>query len=473
MEASEPKKYLPERFKGGLKLAGHKSISIGEPIRAAALPARAIVPLRQHLGEPAMPCVAVGDRVLRGQPISETQDYVSAELHAPVSGRVVAIEDHPVPASDTPVTRCVIIDADGQDRRYEGYPPLTDYTAAPVATIIERVRAAGIAGLGGAVFPTHVKLNVPPAHPLEALVLNGAECEPYISCDEILMRERAAEVITGAQVMMYALGVNRCLIAIENDKLDALEAMNAALEAEGDDRFELKGVWPIYPTGGERQLIKVLTNLEVPASGLPPNIGYVCQNVGTAVAVKEAILDGNPLIQRIVTVTGPGVKNPANLEVRLGTPLSELIAQCGGYTDEVKLLAMGGSMMGVALASDELPVVKATNCILALTGQELRTGEDVLPCIRCGDCARACPAQLLPQELYWHSRVRHLDRIIEYSVFDCIECGCCDLVCPSHIPLTQYFRTAKHQIWARERRRHAWFGGADSGPRRFEPKDED
>ncbi len=462
METMERKRLRPGRFKGGLQLAGHKEVSTREPIRTAPPPERAIVPLQQHLGEPAAFNVKVGDRVVRGQPITRTDHYVAAELHAPISGRVTAIEDHPVPAMSSVANPCAVIETDGTERRYAGYQPMTSSKGVPVAKVVERVRTGGVVGLGGAVFPSHVKLTVPPAHPLEALILNGAESEPYITADEILVRERASEIVSGAQVIMYALGVNRCLVAIANDKPHALEAMSTALDAERDDRFDLIGVDAIYPVGAERQLIKVLVGREVPSSGLPPDIGYVCHNVGTAFAVKRAVIDGEPLIERIVTVTGPGVRKPGNLVVRLGTLVSDLIEQCGGYADDVEMLVMGGPLTGVALETDAVPVVKATNCILALTRSELSSGDDARPCIRCGACAQACPAQLLPQQLHYHARVGQLDRVLDHDLFDCIECGCCDLVCPSHIALTQSFLNAKASVWARERRRRKWFASAEA-----------
>jgi len=391
--------------------------------------------------------------VLRGQPLTHTAALVAAELHAPTSGRVVAIEERQAPRLDGAFSVCLIIDSDGEDQPYLGFERIEHYAGLPPRVILERVRAAGIVGLGGAVFPTHIKLNLPPDFDCEVLILNGAECEPYISCDMSMICERAADIVKGAQVMMYTLGVTRCMIAIESDKEEAGTALELAIEDEGDDRIELTPVDPIYPAGCEKQLIKVLLNREVPANGLPPDVGCVCHNIGTAYAVKQAVIDALPLISRVVTVTGPGIKHPQNLEVRLGTPISDLIQQCGGYTEDATRLLMGGPMMGIALASDEMPVVKACNCILVLTDTEVGAKGDEMPCIRCGECSTACPSRLLPQQLHWYGRNSDEEQLIEHSLFDCIECGCCDLVCPSNIPLTQSFRDAKAMIWARERAR--------------------
>ncbi len=298
------------------------------------------------------------------------------------------------------------------------------------------------------------------------LILNGAECEPYICCDELLLRERPEEVLTGARVLMRALEIERCCIAIEEDMPRARQALEAAVAAAGETRIEVVTVPAIYPEGGERQLIKVLTGEEVPARGVPPDIGYLCQNVGTAAAVTRAVLRGEPLISRIVTVTGEGVAAPRNLEVRLGTPVAELVRACGGYTEEAAHLLMGGAMMGFPLADDSLPVIKGTNCLVVASREEIRPRAPAMPCIRCGECAEVCPAQLLPQQLYWHARSGELDRLDSYHLFDCIECGCCDVACPSQLPLTQYFRYAKTELWARSRDR----ARSDLARERFEAR---
>jgi electron transport complex protein RnfC len=328
-----------------------------------------------------------------------------------------------------------------------------DFRRLDPAEVRTRVRAAGIVGLGGATFPTSVKLTARADMHVQTLILNGAECEPYISCDAALVRARPQRVVLGAQIMLHALQVNECLIAVEADKVETARALEAALAEAGDERIELVRVPARYPEGGERQLIQVLTGHEVPHDGLPIDIGFVCQNLGTAAAVADA-LEGRALTSRIVTVTGAGIVQAHNVEARLGTPVADLVALCGGYADSVQRLIMGGPMMGFALSTDAVPVVKATNCLLALTAPALRAEGDERPCIRCGDCARACPARLLPQELYRQTRAGAFEQVQALHVFDCIECGCCDVVCPSHIPLTQSFRYAKGELWADERDRH-------------------
>ena len=430
------------KFPGGLRLPPHKSASTAHPIAAAEPPGIAVLPLRQQAGAPAIPLVAPGQRVRAGEPVARAGGEISAPLHAPTSGKLLAIEDRPTPyAAAGP---CLILAADGKDERYEAYEPVDDPQALAPAEIRRLVHEAGIVGLGGAVFPTAVKLDTADRPALTALILNGAECEPYISCDDMLMRERATRVVDGAGIMLHALGADRCVVAVEHDKPQAIDALEAAIA--GDDRFEVVSVTTAYPAGGERQLIEVLSGREVPAGGLPPDIGYLTQNVATAAAVSDRFRSGQPLISRIVTVAGGGVASARNFDVRLGTPIAELVAAAGGYTDGAARLVMGGPMMGIALPTDAVPVVKATNCIWVATGADLRATDDEMPCIRCAECARVCPAILLPQQLYWYTRARDFDKVADYAVFDCIECGCCDLVCPSHIPLVSYFRFAKGEI---------------------------
>jgi len=448
-QSGAPARRRVGRFDGGIVLPGHKTD--GGELLAAPIPAEIVLALHQHFGEPALPCVAPGQRVLRGELIANPDGHVSAALHASTSGVVRAIEDRPVPHPSGRVARCIVIEPDGEDRAIDAGPAV-DFRRLGPAALRARVRASGIVGLGGAAFPTSVKLTARADMHVQTLILNGAECEPYISCDAALVQTRPERVVRGAQIMLHALQVNECLIAVESDRVDAGRALETAIEQAGDERIELVRVAARYPEGGERQLIQALTGREVPSDGLPIDIGFVCQNLGTAAAVADALED-RPLTSRIVTVTGPGVRVAHNIEARIGTPVADLITLCGGYADDVQRLVMGGPMMGFALPTDAVPVVKATNCILALTTPLLRALDDEQPCIRCNECARACPARLQPQELYRHTRAGAFEQVQALHVFDCIECGCCDLVCPSHIPLAQAFRYAKGELWAEERER--------------------
>ncbi len=452
------------RFHGGVHLESHKHMATARPIQVADVPARLVLPLNQHVGGPAEALVAEGDRVLRGQPIARPTGYLGAGVHASSSGTVIAVRDHVVPHPSGLSAPCIVIETDGEDRPWEGYDPLSNYRTLNGPALRARVREAGLVGLGGAAFPTAVKLSA--GSGLKALILNGAECEPYICCDDMLLRERADEVVAGAQALLHALEIERCVIAIEDDKPEALAALNAALEREADARLRVVPVPCLYPEGGEKQLIQVLTGEEVPANGVPPDIGYLVQNVATAAAVARAVLSGEPLISRIVTVTGHGVTRPGNLEVRLGTPVADVIEACGGYTADARHLIMGGAMMGFPLASADVPVIKATNCLLVATDEDIRPRRPALPCIRCGECGVACPAHLLPQQLYWHARSDNFDAAAETGLFDCIECGCCDVVCPSNIPLTAYFRFAKAEVFAQERERVS----SDLARERFEAR---
>lgn len=437
-------------FHGGLHLPEHKAESTALPIAALVVPAQLVLPLVQHIGAPAEPLVSVGERVLKGQLIARAGNNISAPVHASSSGIVSAIEARPVPHPSGLPLLCIVIDTDGLDELTTPSPGSSDPCALPTDEIRARVREAGIVGLGGAGFPTHVKLNPGAEHLIETLIINGAECEPYISCDDMLMREHAREVVEGARIMRHAVRAAQCIIGIEDNKPAARAALQRALNDLGEFNIRIVSVPTRYPTGGEKQLIKVLTGREVTSQKRPLDIGMLCHNVGTAVAVYRAVVLGQPLISRIVTVTGAGVAQPRNFDVPLGAPISALIAAAGGYTVPRPHLLMGGPMMGLPLSNDDLPVIKTTNCILALPEQ---TAEPETPCIRCGECVTVCPVNLLPQELFWQARARDFDKTQDLHLFDCIECGCCDNVCPSHIPLVRYFRYAKTEIWAGEKER--------------------
>jgi electron transport complex protein RnfC len=448
---------VERRLSGGIHTPALKDSSTSRSIRRGFLPSKLVLALRQHRGSAAVPIVSVGDRVLGGEMIARPGRPPSAAVHASTSGWVRSIEDRLVLAADgVEPSTCIVIETDGRDERAP-----RDAWPAGRSEQLERIRAAGIVGLGGAVFPTAQKLAT--AVPCKALIVNGAECEPYISCDDMLMREHAADVVAGALLIADLLAAPLCIIGIERDKPLAEEAIASAAEAASDPRLKLAEVPTIYPAGGERQLVELLTGIETPSGRYPSEIGYVCHNVGTAYALLRLVRDGEPLVRRVVTVTGAGIRHPQNVETPLGAPIAELIAACGGYNEGAMRLIGGGSMMGYALPDDDLPIGKASNCVVAATAAEVRIDPTEWPCIRCGDCAAACPARLLPQELLVAANPADFDALHRLGLPDCIECGCCDLACPSHISLTERFRGAKRSLAANDRQRRL----ADDSERRY------
>ena len=432
------------KLHGGLRLEGHKAQSTGEPIYRVPVPSQLILPISQHVGDDAQPIVGIGERVLKGQLIAESEGALGAPVHASSSGKVVAIEPWPVARRFGSNAPCIVIETDGVDRAIERAETPPPYDSLPPDVLRSMILQGGIVGLGGAVFPTAQKLMQAVTCELRYLILNGVECEPYISCDDMLMREHARQVLGGAQILMHALSLEVCYVAVESDKPEAIHRLAEVLGELDDDRLVLKQVPTIYPSGGEDQLVQLVTNLEVPSGGLPTDIGCLVQNVGTAAAIYDWIIDHEPLISRITTVTGDGVAQPMNVEARLGTTVADIVNFAGGYTDRAEQLVIGGPMTGKSVTTDRVPIVKATNCILVLSQPPTIGAER--PCIRCGECAEVCPIQLLPQQLFWHACADDEAKLREHGLIDCIECGCCDLVCPSHIPLTADFRKAKGRI---------------------------
>ena len=451
---SQPRKlYI---FPGGVHPAGHKAESNTTPIRPMPLLPRYVVPLRQHIGTPARPLVQVGDRVLKGQMIGAAEGYVSTAVHAPTSGKVVAVEPRAVPHPSGLFDQAIVIEADGEDRSIDMQP--LDWRSLDPSALRNRIREMGLAGLGGAVFPSYIKLNPGAprngASPIHTLILNGAECEPWITCDDRLMRERATQILEGARIMGHMLGARTVIVGVEDNKPEAIAALTKALSQAKADDIEIVTVPTCYPGGGGKQLAYTLTGVEVPAGGLSTDVGIQVFNVGTAFSLYQAVMHGEPLISRVVTVTGH-VGKPGNFEARIGTPISDLIAAAGGTLEGSNGEVVGGPMMGFDLMDLAAPVTKAVNCIIVKSPKLFPPKPEALPCIRCGACAWACPVELQPFEMYWFSRAKDFGKAQGYNLFDCIECGCCSFVCPSHIPLVDYYRFAKSEIWEREREKQA------------------
>ncbi|MCV6638481.1 electron transport complex subunit RsxC [Candidatus Albibeggiatoa sp. nov. NOAA] len=434
------------KFHGGVHPNGHKNLSNQTNIIDAPIPRFLVLPLLQHIGEPTEPIVRVGEKVLKGQIIAHchAEDcslMMSAPVHASSSGTVVAIEKRNVPHPSGLMATCIVIETDGKDEKIGNCQPIPNYLEHDPSRIRRRIARAGIVGLGGAGFPSHFKLK---PEGIDTLILNGAECEPYITCDDRLMQEKSADIIEGALILKHVLGgAKHCIIAVEDNKPEAYQSLCEATANE--EGIEVKQVPTRYPTGGERQLIQVLTGKEIGRSELPAQHGIVMHNVETARAVYRAVIEGRPLLSRIVTVTGSGVEQPQNFEVMLGSPMSSVIEQCGLKPNAGRLI-MGGAMMGMALPNADLPVVKTTNCLLVSTEDDVESNTNPMPCIRCGACAEACPINLLPQQLYWYAHSKDFTKIQDYNLFDCIDCGCCSYVCPSQIPLVSYFRYAKSEV---------------------------
>ena len=449
------------KFKGGVKPPTNKAQSVTLPIAVAPLPSRLVVPLHQSIGGTPRPVVQAGDKVLKGQLIGEADGWISAAVHAPTSGTVLEVAMHVQPHPSGLDALCVVIEPDGKDEWIPRAP--LDYKALTPEQVRECLQQAGVVGLGGAVFPTHGKLTASKTVPMEELVINGAECEPFITCDDLLMRERAAEVVRGIAIFRDLLQPKKVLIGIEDNKPEAAAAMQAAVDAQNEP-FLVVQVPTLYPAGGAKQLIRVLTGKEVPAAKRSTDLGVQCFNVATAYTAWRAIAHGEPVVSRLVTVTG-NVQAPRNYEVLIGTPMDELLKWASPQPDTDGII-MGGPMMGFLVPDPQVPVVKATNCLIAHSEQLFPAKAPEMPCIRCGACAQACPHELQPFEMYWFARAKNFGKTQEYNIFDCIECGCCSFVCPSRIPLVQYFRFAKSEIWARERDKNA----ADGAKARFEFK---
>ncbi|WP_392341241.1 electron transport complex subunit RsxC [uncultured Shewanella sp.] len=431
------------RSPGGIHPPELKSLSNQSTISPLPLQSRFVIPV-PLVGQQATLSVKVGDQVLKGQPLTEGAGFIYLPVHAPTSGTVVAIEQHGSNhPSSLPVLSC-IIEADGHDT----WCNLTSNQIEQLskADILAKIRQAGIAGMGGAAFPSHVKLN--PASEIDLVIINGVECEPYISADDRLMREYSDEILTGISIIQHLLNAQRIIIAIEDNKPEAAQAMESAIRRSSlpNDMIRVTVIPTKYPSGGEKQLIQIITGKEVPSGAIPAQLGIVMHNVGTAYAIQEAVLQGKPLIERVVTLTGESIGKPGNYWLRIGTTVADALSQVGFEPQSSQKVIVGGPMMGYALSDLDVPISKGTNCLLAPSQAEIAPDPDEKACIRCGECAVACPALLLPQQLFWHAKAEEYDKAASFNLKDCIECGCCSYVCPSDIPLVEYYRVAKSAL---------------------------
>jgi electron transport complex protein RnfC len=429
-------------FHGGIHPEEHKTDSNQQPIRVLGLPPKLILPLKQHIGAASKLHVEVGQKVLKGQKLADADGLFSVALHAPTSGEIVAIDDQLIAHPSGQTDHCISLIPDGEDTWCELHP-CEDYRQLSASEIQHKVSDAGIAGMGGAGFPTAIKIAPSNLSNIDTLILNAAECEPYITSDDRLLQERANEVVAGLEILMQVLGVSRCLIGIEDNKPEAILSLQKALDGK---TIQVCVIPTKYPSGGEKQLIKILTNKEVPNGRIPADIGIVCQNVATVAAIYRVVRFGEPLISRITTLTGEQISKRGNVEVLIGTPIDWMLEQVNYEPAKIERLIMGGPMMGFNLSHYDVPVVKTTNCILAPSPKELALAPPAQACIRCGLCADVCPAELLPQQLYWFSRAEEYEKAEHHNLFDCIECGACSYVCPSSIPLVQYYRHSKGEI---------------------------
>lgn len=428
------------RFKGGIHPDPKKDVTANQPIESMPLPKRLVIPVRQHIGAPATPLVKKGDQLKTGQLIAQSSSQLSSNIHSSTSGIVVDVDQYPHPVFGKSLA--IVLESDGLDT----WNPLSDANAnwetLSKEQLLEIVREAGIVGMGGAAFPTNVKLNPPPDKKIDTLILNGAECEPYLTADHRMMLESADEVISGMRIVMHILGVQKAYIGIENNKPDALKHMKK--ETQGTP-MTVVGLPAKYPQGAEKMLIKGVTNQEVPPGALPMDVGVVVQNVGTVVSIHRAVYHGIPLIERVVTVSGSAVKAPKNVRVRVGTSFSEVIAYCGGFVTEPEKVIMGGPMMGISQASLDVPVLKGVSGILCFNKADIHHGKES-PCIRCGRCIQACPMNLNPSMLsLLGEKGLYEEARNAYHLLDCFECGNCTYSCPSKRNILQYIRYLKQR----------------------------
>jgi H+/Na+-translocating ferredoxin:NAD+ oxidoreductase subunit C len=440
------------KIRGGVHPRERKDLSAHKAIEQIPLPSLLRIPLQQHIGASSVAIVDKDDEVKKGQLLAVTRGMVSASVHAPTSGRIIAIGRFVAPHASGLPGQTITMRPDGKDEWADLLSPLDPFEMTP-EDIAKRVAACGIVGMGGATFPSAVKLNLRNRNKLETLVINGAECEPYLTCDDRLMRERANEVIDGVRIMRHALGVEKAIIAIEANKPEALAALRQVCWLHAFPDVEIVKVPTQYPMGSEKHLVQTLIGKETPARALTADIGIVVHNVATAYAVQQAVRFGRPLISRILTVSGSVIKRTGNFEVPIGTPISHIIDHCGGLIGKPVRMLLGGPMMGQPITSTRAPIVKGSNGILALGELEMPSHQ-AMPCIRCTSCVSACPCGLTPFDMAARIKKEELDGAVQIGLLDCIACGSCAWVCPANIPLVQYFNYAKGSLVAQQQAKH-------------------
>jgi electron transport complex protein RnfC len=429
-------------FKQGIHPSYNKSRTEDRNIVEAIVPKKVIIPLHQHTGASCEPLVKVGDEVREGQKIGDTSKFVSAPIHASISGKVTKIDKLPHPCGKNILS--VVIEGSGTGDEGRGTKGLS-WDDLKAEEIRKTVREAGIVGLGGAAFPTHVKLTPPEGKKIDTLMVNGCECEPYITADHRVMLEKTEDMIAGAMLAARATGADKIIIGIEDNKSNAIGKVKTELRRLKAEHIKVVKLKTKYPQGGEKMLVKAVLNREVPSKGLPLDVGVVVINVGTAVVIAEAVKYGTPLTKRVVTVTGSGIKEPQNLLVRIGTPFQDVIDQCGGLNQVASMVIMGGPMMGVSQYTLEVPIVKATSCILVLSPTDY-IDKKVYACVKCAKCVDHCPMYLMPTRLSAFAENGKYGDFEDWGGRDCIECGCCTYVCPASIPLVQWIKLAKLKL---------------------------
>lgn len=428
-------------FRGGVHPNDRKSYTSGKAIEVLPVPNKVTIPVRQHIGAPCSPIVKKGDEVKKGQVIAKTDAFVSANIHASISGKVVDIGDYNHPVFGK--CQAIVIENDGKDEWVEGIPvERNDWEKLDKKELLNIIKEAGIVGMGGATFPTHVKLSPPPDKKVDTFILNAAECEPYLTADHRMMLEQSERIVNGVKITMKVLGIDKGYVGIEQNKPDAIDAMTKAFEGTG---VQVVGLPTKYPQGAEKMLIRVLVEKEVPSGGLPADVGVVVQNVGTVAAISDAVLKGIPLIERVTTVSGGAIKEPKNLLVRVGTLFSDAIEYCGGFSETPEKLLSGGPMMGMAQSHIDLPIIKGVSGILALSKKDVNSGRESA-CIHCGRCVEVCPMHLVPSKLsILGERGLYEQAKEEANLLDCVECGSCVYVCPAKRNIVQYIKYCKAQ----------------------------